>query len=233
MKYYPVFLNLKQKNCLVVGAGQVGKRKIMTLTNYAPKKLTIIDIAPPDKEIATLLANNPNWQFIKRPFQKQDLKDIFLVLACTEDTKVNEQIAGLCQKKNILCNSANNLQKNGDLNTQADIILPAICSQDDFTLAISSGGKSPALAKHLRKRLEKMIREQYAPAAILLGKISQDMLALKLAQEHNAKIFSALAGDELLTYIKLRDKNKLEQFLKTTLPQELHKQIGTSYVDFS
>ena len=48
MKYYPIFLNLKQKNCLVVGAGQVGKRKILTLANYLPKKLIIIDIAPAD-----------------------------------------------------------------------------------------------------------------------------------------------------------------------------------------
>ena len=230
MKYYPIFLNLKQKNCLVVGAGQVGKRKILTLANYSPKKLIIIDIAPADKEISTLLVQNPNWQFIKRPFQKQDLQDIFLVLACTEDAKLNEQIAELCRKKNILCNNANKLPKN-DLTTQADIILPAICSQSDFTLAISSSGKSPALAKHLRQRLEKMISEEYAPATILLGKIRQDVLALKLAQGHNAQIFSALAVDELLTCIKLQDKNKLEQFLQITLPQQLHPKIKTDYVN--
>lgn len=230
MKYYPVFLNLEQRNCLVVGAGQVGKRKILTLANYSPQKLTIIDIAPADKEISILLAKNPNWQFIKRPFQKEDLQNIFLVLACTEDAKLNEQIARLCREKNILCNSANKLQKN-DPTTQADIILPAICSQNDFTLAISSGGKSPALAKHLRQRLEKMISEEYAPTAILLGKIRQDVLALKLAQGHNAQIFSALVGDELLTCIKLQDKNKLEQFLQVTLPQQLHPKIRTDYVN--
>lgn len=223
MNYFPIFLDVSEKNCLVIGAGVVGKRKIATLVSCSPKGLTILDTSPPDSEIQALLGNNPAWRYEQRSFLPQDLEQISLVLICTNDARYNQMISSLCKEKNILCNSAT-------ASPEADTLLPATLSRNDLTLAISTGGKSPALARHLRLRLERMIGEEYGPALQLLGKIREDVLALQLSERHNKAIFSALAQDELLAIISARDTNRLAGLLQSVLPDALHDKIRTVYV---
>lgn len=223
MNYFPIFLDLSEKNCLVVGAGTVGKRKIATLVSCAPKGLLVLDTSPPDSDIQALLKKNPAWRYEQRSFLPQDLELVSLVLICTNDPLYNAMINSQCKKKNILCNSAT-------VSPEADTLLPATLTRNDLTLAISTGGKSPALARHLRLRLEKMIGEEYGPALNLLGKIREDVLALQLSERHNKVIFSALAGDELLAIISARDTNRLKNLLQSVLPDALHDTIGTSYL---
>lgn len=223
MRYFPIFLDISQKNCLVIGAGTVGKRKIATLVSCSPKGLTVLDTAPPDNEIQTLLKKNPVWRYEQRSFSPHDLEQVSLVLICTNDPQYNAMISSLCKEKNILCNSAT-------ASCEADTLLPATFTQNDLTLAISTGGKSPALARHLRLRLEKIIGEEYGPALNLLGKIRKDVLALHLSERHNKTIFSALAQDELLEIVRTRDSNRLAKLLRSVLPDALHNKIRTLYV---
>ena len=147
MRYYPLLLDIRRAHCLVVGAGEVGRRKIKTLLACDPARLTAVDPAPPDPEILTLLAEHANFSYTERSFTDTDLDGMRLVFACTPSREINARIGHICRRKNILCNLADD-PENGDFT------LPASITRGELTITVSSGGASPALARIIRRDLE-------------------------------------------------------------------------------
>ena len=119
MRYYPLLLDIRRAHCLVVGAGEVGQRKIEGLLACDPAGLTAVDPMPPSPEVAAFLARYPNFTYAQRFFADADLDGARLVFACTPWREVNARISLLCRQKNILCNMADDPEK-------GDFTLPAI-----------------------------------------------------------------------------------------------------------
>ena len=138
--YYPVMLDLKNKEVLVVGAGKVAYRKIKNLIK--------------DKAKITVVSNefleefeSLNVNLIKDCYNEKYLKGKFLVIAATSNNKVNEKIAKDAKENSILCNVVDNK----DI---SDFITPAVVSKEEVLISISTNGKYPALSKYIRKDLE-------------------------------------------------------------------------------
>ena len=218
MRYYPVFLDLKQRNCLVVGAGSVGRRKISTLLESGVKELLIIDSNPPDQELQGLL-QNPACIFERREFKDRDLDNRFMVFACSNDKNLNLKISELCRQKNILCNVA-------DQPEQGDMILPALYRQGDLTIAVSTGGHSPALSRKIRQRLESCFGPEYKLLILLLGRIRPLILEISADSATNKDIFRSLADEPILEAIQARDLDRLKGLMQERLPQKLHPKLG-------
>ncbi|WP_457570758.1 precorrin-2 dehydrogenase/sirohydrochlorin ferrochelatase family protein [Desulfovulcanus sp.] len=223
MRYYPIFLDLKDKTCLVIGAGKVGQRKIKTLLECGVKKIFVFD---PYNLLPEDLSSHPCLEFKKNQIQPSDLDGVNLVFVCTNDKELNRFIALQCQKKNIFCNVANAPEK-------GDFILPSIFTQGDLCLAISTGGHSPALAKKIRLELESVFGLEYGLLTRLLSKIRPMVLSLGLEQQENASIFRRLVSSELLQALKLRERQRIEKVLKGILPKDLHVHIGGLIDDIS
>ena len=207
MKYYPINLDICNKTCVVVGGGTVGTRKVETLLNCGAK-VTVIspEITP---RLQTLLNEN-KIKIKKRAYESLDLSDAFLVIGATDNEQLNRQIHGDAEKRNMLCNIA-------DRPKSCNFILPSIIQRGDLVFTISTSGKSPAYAKHLRQTLEGLFGEEHAVFLRLMGKIREKLLKEDHEPEFHKPIFEKLIADDLVEKIKQNDIIAINTCLKKIL----------------
>jgi len=210
MKYYPINLDIKNKNCLVVGGGAVGARKTSTLIKCGAATTVIsLKFIPEFENIqrrgATLL---------KKKYSDNDLEKMFLVIGATDNPELNQKISRQAKEKRILCNIA-------DLPDESDFILPSIVDREDLLITISTSGKSPALAKKIRMKLEQEFGDEYTAFIILMGRIRNKLLSQNHAPDEHKKIFKDLVNSELIHTIKDKDNTKTNDLL--------HKILGKGY----
>lgn len=148
MKHFPIFLTLKERQCTVVGGGIVANRKIKTLLKSGAK-VTLVSPQLCDALQKRVAENTVTH--IARNFEVSDISnDSVLIIAATNDVKVNLEIGQLAEKKGILVNVADNPNK-------SSFIMPSVLDRSPVTVAVSTGGASPVLARRLRMRLETLI----------------------------------------------------------------------------
>ena len=159
MNYYPVFLNIKDKGCVVCGGGEVARRKVKILLEHEAR-ITVISPAL-DEELADL-AKTGVIQVLHRGYQEGDLENAFMAIAATDDQDTNLKIAGEARRKRCLINTVDDADN-------SDFIVPSLLRRGDITIAISTSGRSPALARKLRTRLEEEIGNEYSSLVSLIG----------------------------------------------------------------
>jgi len=143
LKRYPVFLDLKDRPVLMVGAGKVALRKTKALIETGAR-LTVV--APEwDAEFESLPV-----RMVPRRFRASDLSGVVLVFAATDDRLTNHRIGVAAKGKGIFANIA-------DSATECDFLVPARVERGGIQFAISTGGESPRLAAELRKKLEELL----------------------------------------------------------------------------
>jgi uroporphyrin-III C-methyltransferase/precorrin-2 dehydrogenase/sirohydrochlorin ferrochelatase len=147
MDHYPVFLNLTDRNCLVIGGGTVAERKISTLLKAGA---TVTVISPDLTDNLQHKLNNQHIVHIKREFQTADLEPYILIIIATDNSELNTQIAQLAHENNKLVNVVDNP-------ALCSFIVPSVVDRSPVTIAVSTGGASPVLARQLRMKLETMV----------------------------------------------------------------------------
>ena len=203
MKYYPVFIDIKNKNCLVVGGGSVGLRKAVTLEKCGAKVKVISQKFSSgfDKLKTTSI------DFLQKDYENDDVrKDVFFVFAATGNAGLNLRIKKRASKFGILCNIADSLDK-------SDFILPSIVDRGDLVLAVSTSGTSPAMAKKIRQDLEHCFGNEYAVFLTLMGNIRRKLLSAEHAPDDHKKIFHSLINRGVLSLIKKNDTKKIDLIL--------------------
>ena len=196
-KYYPVCLDIKGKNCLVVGGGAVGARKVSALISCG----AIVKAVSLKFSHAFEKLESKGIELVEREFRTEDLDGMFLVIGATDNTEVNKTISRDAEKRNMLCNIA-------DFPEACNFILPAIVRRGDLMITASTSGKSPAFAKKLKKDLENEFGEEYADFLFLMGKIRKRLLCQDHAPEAHKPLFEEIISKGLLTMIA--DKNYTE-----------------------
>lgn len=217
MRYYPMFVSLKGRACLVVGAGQVGLRKLLSLADCGASPLTVIERREPDEALREF-GSRPGVRILRRDFAESDLDGVFLVIAATSDAALNQRIGTLCRERGILCNMV-------DAPDQGSFIVPSSVVRGELTIAISTSGQSPALTKHIRKDLQDQFGEEYAKFLELMSRLRPRVLALGGQTEANSSLFRRLVGSRLLEALRLGDKTLAKTLLSTLLPAALHPLI--------
>lgn len=218
---YPLFLDIRESLCLVVGAGRVGTRKISGLLRGGVKQILVIDPISPLDQWEKFLCQELETKrilFFQRKFQEKDLIGVSLVFATTNNNAVNAEIMLACHNQHLLCNSATNPD-------DGNFFVPARVDSGNISLAISTGGGSPALSAHLRQELEILITERYDRLCRLLDQIRPKILALRLDAKKNSLIFRNIVQSDLADSLAARDIVAACHILKNLLPQELHGNI--------
>jgi precorrin-2 dehydrogenase/sirohydrochlorin ferrochelatase len=148
VNYYPVFLNLKGKRCVVIGGGKVAERKVKGLLE-AEASVTVI--SPQLTEELQRLKDLKLFTHVARSYQLGDLRDAFLVIAATSDMNVNKQIFREASEKplNVV-----------DIPELCTFIVPSIIRKGPLTVAISTSGLSPSLSRSLRLELQEIIPDE-------------------------------------------------------------------------
>ena len=166
---FPVFIKLQTLRTLLVGAGPVGLEKLSALLSNSPSaqiKVVALEVIP---EVAALCREFPNVQLHQKAFEEQDLDDVNLVMAATNNESLNQEIRSLASVRKLLVNFA-------DKPALCDFYLGSVVKKGDLKIAISTNGKSPTVAKRLKELLNESLPEDIDLAL-------QQMAALRLTLE--------------------------------------------------
>jgi len=192
MRYYPINLDIQNRNCLVVGGGGVGTRKVITLLKCGAK---VTVVSPAISERLQNLAESKPLTLKARSYRAADLEGMFLVIGATDDEGLNRQISSDAESRNTLCNIA-------DRPEICNFILPSILQRDDLVITISTSGRSPALAKKLRQSLESQFGREYGDFLQLMGAIRNKLLSQAHEPEAHKPIFEQLINSDLIAMIR-------------------------------
>jgi precorrin-2 dehydrogenase / sirohydrochlorin ferrochelatase len=190
--YYPLFVSLQQRVCLVVGGGQVAERKIRTLLPYGPAiRIVAQDLTPwlQNQHQQGLVAH------LGTQYHPDQLDDVDLVFATTDDLELNQQVAMNALSRRVWCNMATDPQ-------MGSVMVPAIVERGPLTIAISTAGLSPAVARRIRLTLELQFGPEWGPYLMLLGNIRSAIQQRHLGAEENQRLFRELAELPLLGWLR-------------------------------
>lgn len=163
--YYPILLNIQDKKCLVVGGGEVALRKVKALLEHGAN----IEIVSPDfcPELNQMVKEGA-IKAVNRDYKPEDLENAFIAIAATDDNKINENVSAEARRAGILVNVV-------DDPNSSDFIVPSYFKRGDIIVAVSTSGRSPALARKIRSELEKGFQAEYAQLALLADEVRSEL----------------------------------------------------------
>jgi glutamyl-tRNA reductase len=157
--YFPAFLDLRGRKAIVIGGGEVALRKVESLL-AAGARVTVV--APQIHRGIALLEEREEVEVCRREYRRGDLEGAMIVVAASSEIEVNREVWEEASERNQLINVV-------DVPDLCNFIVPSVIKRDELTLAISTGGLSPALAKRMRQKLEEVLVPEYGPFLSLLG----------------------------------------------------------------
>jgi len=206
MFFYPIFLNLQGRQAVVVGAGNVGRRKIEGLLQVGAR-VRVIDPQPVPDQLEDRV------ELLPRTFAEGDLAGAFLVFACTDSEKVNHLVAATAQQQGVLCCRT-------DRPGESDFALPALFRQGPLTVAVSTGGGSPALAAEIRDHLAQQVPDCWGDSLELMAAIRRKWLTLSDRAQYNQRVLRSFWADRLLPLMEQKNSSEINQLLIETFGNE-------------
>jgi precorrin-2 dehydrogenase/sirohydrochlorin ferrochelatase len=186
MSLFPVFLKLINRPCLVVGAGREGEPKIASLL---AAEAAVRVVAPEATEAVRQWARTGRLDWQPRCFEPGDLDGNFLVVVATPWRELNDSIYREAQQRGVLCNVV-------DDPPRCDFHYPAVVNRGELQIAISTNGRSPALAQRLRRELEQQFGPEYEAWLEALGRKRQGLFALAIDSEERRRLLHNLVTHE-------------------------------------
>jgi precorrin-2 dehydrogenase/sirohydrochlorin ferrochelatase len=187
MSLFPIFLKMKGRRCLVVGAGEIAESKIQSLL-AAEASVTVV--APEAKPTLVMLANEGRFFLHQREFQPSDLDGMFLVVAATNRPEVNAFVFQEATRRKVICNAV-------DDPPNCDFYFPSIVNRGNLQIAISTAGESPALAQQIRQEIDEQLSQDLGPWLESLGNLRREILEMMPAGEPRKLLLHELAKRQI------------------------------------
>jgi siroheme synthase-like protein len=163
--YYPILLNIQGRKCLVVGGGKLALRKTTALLEHSAN----VEVVSPTFCLElNQLATDGAIRAIQRDYKSEDLQHAFIAIAATDDAKTNERVAAEARRQRVLINVVDD-PKN------SDFIVPSYFERGDVIVAVSTSGRSPALARKIRSQLENDFKAEYAQLAVVADEARSEL----------------------------------------------------------
>ncbi|MCY3774028.1 MAG: bifunctional precorrin-2 dehydrogenase/sirohydrochlorin ferrochelatase [Gemmatimonadetes bacterium] len=192
-KYYPAFVDIEDQSCLVVGGGGISEEKAAALLDCGAE---VTVVSPDLTEALRDRADRGEIRWIARQYEPGDVRDFRLVISATDSTEVNERVYRDAEAEGVMVNVV-------DVPALCRFIVPSIVRRGDLCIAISTGGKSPALAKKIRGELEGAFGTEYAVLLDLLGQYRPRMKAMYPDEiETRARLWTSLVDSDILDLIR-------------------------------
>lgn len=196
MAYFPMFVDIKKKKCLIVGGGTVALRKVQILLDFGAD---VVVVAP---EVFPKIKEYPVTVY-QRNFEKEDLQGCELVVAATDDAGLNHEIAEAAQKQKIPVNAV-------DQQEDCSFIFPSYVREQELVGAFSSGGNSPVLTQYLKKYMAQILTAELGEANAYLGSI-RPVVKRELDTEAMRKKVYQQVLNELFKQIEKKQDVKLSR----------------------
>jgi precorrin-2 dehydrogenase / sirohydrochlorin ferrochelatase len=184
---YPIMLKLEGKKVVVVGGGKVAERKVTGLLNTGAR---IVVVSPEATDELTSLASEAMLQWLKKPFSKEDIEGAFLIFAATNDVELNQYIKTAASDQQLVTIA--------DDPEGSDFHVPSHIQRGRLSIAVSTGGASPTLARKIREQLESQFDERYEDYLEFLFTARKRVLKEVKDPSRKRKILSAIVSEEFL-----------------------------------
>ena len=213
---YPVCLNITGKLCIVVGGGAVAERKIKGLLAEGAQ---VRVISPVVTSWIEKIRNADACEWLEKRYGTGDLDDAFLVFAATDSPKVQQLVFADAQRQGILVNVIDNPEL-------CSFQIPATVRRGALTLAVSTGGNSPAVAAMVRQRLEKQYGVEYETLLQLMGALRPHVIALGESSDQRKILFKKILHDDIVKWIRDGQYNRVQSHLQDVLGPDLPFEIS-------
>jgi siroheme synthase-like protein len=151
MRYYPIYLDIKGRDVLVVGGGSIAEGKALQLVE-AGARVTVV--SPELTDALGAAVARGEFNHLNSSFTEGDLNGAFLVISATDDRKVNEKVARAAKERGLLCNVV-------DQTDLCNFITPALVTRGELQISVSTGGGSPTLTQRVKREVAALIGEEY------------------------------------------------------------------------
>ncbi len=211
--YYPIYVDICNKNCLVIGGGTVALRKTRALLDAGARVRVVGSHFSP--AIKDLKNKYKHFSCKKKKYSTRDLSGIFLVIAATDDAVTNEKITRDAQQRGLLINVV-------DKPRLCNFIVPSIVRRGDLTISISTGGISPALSRMIRLDLEKYFGYEYRDLLAILKTVRARIM--RLSSGNKKWLWKKIINRGMLDRIQKKGKKEARSVINTMI----HKKEGTT-----
>jgi precorrin-2 dehydrogenase/sirohydrochlorin ferrochelatase len=204
LKYYPISLDISNKRCTVIGGGDVAERKVRRLLDCGAR-VTVVGkrISPKLKDLKA----RKRIEHIASDYRSECVSGSFIVIGATDNIRVNGRIYRDAKKEGILVNIADDPE-------HCDFILPSLLERGDLTISVSTGGKSPALARKLRMELEGRYGHEYEILIRIMGMLRKRVIRRGHSSEENRELFEAVVNSNILEKIRAKDWDGVRKRIK-------------------
>lgn len=195
MAYFPMFVDMTERECLIVGGGNVAYRKVMVMLDFGAKVTVVAEDICDElrKLIAGDRANN-GWfssdaadriTIIKRRFERKDCDGMEMVIAATDDNALNHEIAEYCKAKDIMVNAV-------DQKADCSFIFPSYIKEKNLVAAFSSGGNSPVLTQYLKGKEQEILTPFLGELNEYMGQIREKVIAQYDTEAERKRVFKEI-----------------------------------------
>ncbi len=195
LRYYPLFVNIEGRTCLVVGGGAVGERKVKSLLSHGARVRLIARELTPwlDSECSTgsvLLSG--------REYDKSHLDGVALAFSATSDEALNRRVSEDAGALGIWCNMASDPEL-------GSLVVPSLVQRGPLSIAVSTSGLSPALARRIRIKIEEEFGPEWEFFILFLGELRKLFKSRNIEGRDSSRIFSELAAHPVPEWLKQGD----------------------------
>src|SRR5712691_6783259 len=210
--FYPVVLNLRGRRAVVIGGGAVAEQKVLGLLS-AGAHVTVV--SPETTPHLAELAAAGGIDLRRRPYRSGDLAGAWLAIAGTDDRAANARVWAEAEREGVLLNAVDDLD-------HCSFIAPAIHREGDITVAVSTSGKSPALAARLRQRVARLVGPAEARLCELLGELRPELAARVPDSHERTALWYRIVDSDVIEFVRQRDDEgahrRIDELLEEALP---------------
>lgn len=202
-KYYPVSLDMTNKRCVIIGGGEVAERKAERLIECGAQVVIV------SRSLTPLLEDRKKARKIEHidtDYEKKTLRGAFMVIGATDRDDVNARVSQDALSLGILVNIVDDPDR-------CNFILPSLLQQGDLSIAVSTGGKSPALARKIREELQQQYGPEYESLLGIMGSLRKKVLAQGHASEANKAVFVDLVHSDMLQAIRDGNRDRVKKII--------------------
>ena len=211
MKYYPVCLDVSGRRCVIIGGGEVAERKARRLTDCGAEVLVVSESL--SSALQAMKAEG-RLSHIKADYSRDLIDGAFLVIGATDRSEVNEAVSRDARKQGILVNIV-------DDPGRCNFILPSLYRRGDLLIAITTGGKSPALAKKLRKEMARHFGPEYETFLKIMGQIRGKVISRGYPSEKNRALFESIIDSDIIDHIREKRWDKVKEVIRDLAGEEI------------
>jgi len=211
MEFYPVCLDISGERCVVVGGGEVAERKAAGLLECGAKVVLVA------RDLITelrVMKDAGKIKHVANDYTKECLEEAFLVIGATDREDVNEKVSQDARDRGILVNIV-------DVPARCNFIVPSVFRRGDLLVAVSTGGKSPALARRLREEIEERYGPEYGTLLGIMGDLRGRIIARGASSAENRVLFESVLDSDILRYIREEKGTRVWEIIRDLTGEDI------------